>query len=127
MIDFHVVDAGAARTLADAPLESLDCFRVAFRSDLDAAVGKVTHPAVHAFAHRRRFDEETEADALDASADQVSTREAHVRNNKPSVRLYCSDSVRLAALPALLGLRLLLQLQRLRLDRRELLLLQHLV
>jgi hypothetical protein len=101
MIDLHLVDARAARALANASLEPFDGLRLAFRGDFDAAVGKVAHPPVYAFTNRRRLDEETEADALDASADQISTREAHAdaltaegQVEDPSVRLYFSATWR---------------------------------
>src|SRR5262249_15908478 len=95
MIDLHVVDARTARALANASLEPFDGFSLAFSGDFDTAVGKVAHPSVHPFANPRRPDEKTEADALDASADQISTREAHgdaliaeQQVEEPSVRLY---------------------------------------
>ena len=58
-------------------LEPFDRFRLAFRRRFDAAVGQVPHPAVQAFARRRRLGEVPEADALNAAADEISSRDAH--------------------------------------------------
>jgi hypothetical protein len=77
MIHVDVLDARARRTVANVPLESIDRFRVALGRDLDATVGQVPHPAVQAFAPRCILGEKPEADALNAPADRVSSRDAH--------------------------------------------------
>src|SRR2546423_10216183 len=76
---FHVhrVDARAARSVADGALEPLERFGIAFSRDLDAAIGQVAYPAVKSFARAGRFGEKSEANALNASADQKPSREAH--------------------------------------------------
>ena len=82
MIDFHVVDAGAARTVANASLESLDRLGFSFSRDFDAAVVQVPHPAVHAFAARRVLREKPKADALYTPADQEMARDPHTRKRR---------------------------------------------
>jgi hypothetical protein len=71
VIDVHTLHTRAGRAVADRPLETLDRLRLAFRERFDAAVREIPHPPVQAFAQRRRFGEESEADALHASTDQV--------------------------------------------------------
>jgi len=87
MLDLDLVDAGTGRAVPHVPLEAVECVRLAFRRDLDSAVGKISHPAVQTLAHCRRFGEEAEADALDASADQISTREAHAEETGRAIIL----------------------------------------
>ena len=77
MVDFDVVDAGAGWPVPHMPLESFERVSVAFRGDFDTAVGKISDPPVQTLAHRRRFGKEPKADALDTSADQIPTRDAH--------------------------------------------------
>jgi hypothetical protein len=71
VIDVHALDARAGRAVADRPLETLDRLRLAFRERFDAAVRQIPHPPVQAFAQSRRFGEESEADALHASTDEI--------------------------------------------------------
>src|SRR5205823_15110442 len=77
--DVDVVDARGRRAVAHRTLESIHRVGIAFGGDFDAAVGQVAHPPVDPFAHRRRFREEPESDALHAAADDISTRDAHLR------------------------------------------------
>jgi hypothetical protein len=71
VIDVHALYTRAGRAVADRPLESLDRLRLAFRERFDAAVRQVPNPPMQAFAQRDRFGEESEANALHASTDQV--------------------------------------------------------
>jgi hypothetical protein len=71
VVDIHALHARAWRAVADRPLETFDRLRLAFRERFDAAVRQIPHPPVQAFAQRRRFGEESEADALHASTDEV--------------------------------------------------------
>ena len=87
MVDFDLVDARAGRPVSHVPLEAFERVRIAFRGNFDAAVGKISNPAVQTFTHRRRFGKEAEADALDASADQISTREAHAEETGRAIIL----------------------------------------
>jgi hypothetical protein len=65
--------------MPDVTLEPLEGFGLALDGNLDPAVGQVPNPAVQPFAGRRPIGEESEADALNAAADQISSREAHAR------------------------------------------------
>ncbi len=76
-IDLDVLDACAGRPVPNVALEPFDRFGVAFGHDLHAAVGEIPHPAVQAFAARCVFGEKPEADALNAPADRVASRDAH--------------------------------------------------
>ena len=82
-ISKHQVVRAAAqarrRAVAHRTLESIHRVGIAFGGDFDAAVGQVADPPVDPFAHRRRFREEPESDALHAAADDISTRDAHLR------------------------------------------------
>ncbi|HEY2905043.1 MAG TPA: hypothetical protein VGJ29_04025 [Vicinamibacterales bacterium] len=77
MINLDLLDASAGRPVPNVALEPLDRFGIAFGHDLDAAVGQILNPAVQAFAARLVFSEEPEADALNASGDRVTSRDAH--------------------------------------------------
>ena len=46
VVDLHVLDARARRSVADRALEPFDRLGLAFGGRLDAAVGQVAHPAV---------------------------------------------------------------------------------
>src|SRR5437763_17036554 len=77
--DVDVVDARVRRAVAHRTLEPIHRVGLAFGRHIDAAVGQVADPPVDPFAHRRRFREEPESDALHAAADDISTRDAHLR------------------------------------------------
>jgi hypothetical protein len=68
--------------------KSIDRFPIAFSRHFDAAVGQIAHPAFDAFAARRRFGEEAETDALNTTADEISSRDPHItlRNGERGLR-----------------------------------------
>ena len=63
--------------MTDRVLESIDRVRLAFRQRLDAAVRQIADPAVQSFALRHRLGKESEADALDAAAHEISSGDPH--------------------------------------------------
>ena len=60
-----------------AAFEPLQRLGLTFGEDLDAAVGRVPHPAENSFAPGGGFGEVSEADALHAAANYVSPRDDH--------------------------------------------------
>src|SRR5262249_20417365 len=77
LLHVHRIDARPWRPAPDVTLKALEGFEIAFRQDLDAAVGTVRDPPVQPFQHRSIFDEKPKADALNAAADQVPARDPH--------------------------------------------------
>src|SRR6266699_3394938 len=77
VMNVEAIDARAAGTLPNHPLEARHRFRVALGGDFDAAVRQIAHPALDAFARGRVLGEEPEADGLDAPADEKPPRDAH--------------------------------------------------
>jgi hypothetical protein len=77
MVDLHVLDARAGRAMTDRMLEPRDRIRVAFGRRFDAAIRQITDPAVQSFALRHRLGKESEADALDAAAHEISSGDPH--------------------------------------------------
>jgi hypothetical protein len=73
----EVFDPCAGRAVPHFVLEPLERLRFSLRRDFDATVREVAHPAVQAFADCSSLGEKTEADALNASADNDSSRQAH--------------------------------------------------
>src|SRR5437867_2814435 len=71
------IHARAGRSLMELPFESLNRVGLAFRRRLDAAVGQVSHPTVDALTACHPLDEISKADALDAAADDIPSRNAH--------------------------------------------------
>src|SRR4051812_20663332 len=63
--------------MAHPVLEPVERFRVPFCRDFHTTVRKVPHPAVQALANCGRLCKPAEADALNASADDDSSRQAH--------------------------------------------------
>ena len=58
-------------------LEPAERFCVAFSGDLDATVPEIAHPTRDPFAAGGIGGEVPKADALDASADEISPRHTH--------------------------------------------------
>jgi urate oxidase len=58
-------------------LHAIDRLHVSLEQRFDAAVGEVSHPAVHAFRGGARLDEEPEPHALDPAADQQPSCDEH--------------------------------------------------
>src|SRR5262245_12030581 len=66
--DLHVINPRPRRSVPHRTLEPVEGLGVAFRGDLDPAVGRVPHPAVHAFAGGSGVDEVAEAHTLHATS-----------------------------------------------------------
>jgi len=108
VVHIDAIDAGAARPVSHGLFETRQRLGVALRGDFDAAVGKIPDPALNPFARRDVLREHAEADALDATADQIPPGDPHMllRSRRIHGRL---------------------RLERLRLDGIELLSLQQLI
>ena len=76
-IDDDVVHTGASRTLANRPLEALECLFVPLRLDLDGSVVTITDPTGQTFAPGRVVNEEPKADSLDAAEQDITSRGDH--------------------------------------------------
>lgn len=76
-VDLHVAHARTGRSAPHASLEPLDGLDVALDSDLNATVRQIADPSAQPFANSRSFGEKAEADALDAAADEIPSRDTH--------------------------------------------------
>jgi hypothetical protein len=68
--------------VAQVVLETVQRLPVSLPDRLDATVLPVANPALYPFAGRRVASEEAEPDALNAAADQVTSRETHAEKRK---------------------------------------------
>src|SRR5581483_3350287 len=75
--DVELVDAGVRRPVAHGVLEPADRLGLALGGDFHAAVVAVADPAGDALARGRVGREVSEPDALDAPAEEISSRHAH--------------------------------------------------
>ena len=78
--------------MTDRSLETLDCVRFTFRERLDAAVRQISHPAVQSFALSHRVGEESEPDALHATAHEVPSGSPHWKTAYDSMQSLDEES-----------------------------------
>src|SRR6187401_3882849 len=81
LLGLHVCDARLCRTAPDRGFHPIDRLVITLGHDLDASVGQVPHPAVHAFTRRHIVREPAEPDALDPPGHDVAPRDKHKRSS----------------------------------------------
>jgi hypothetical protein len=73
VVDVHALDASPGWAMTDCVLEPIDGVRLALRQRFDAPVRQIADPTVQSFALRHRVGEQSEPDALDAAAHEISS------------------------------------------------------
>ena len=73
-------------SVSQAMFEPIEPLPIALGGNLDAPVRGIPYPAVEAFAPRSFIREEAKPDALDASADEISSCEAHTEKELNYIR-----------------------------------------
>jgi hypothetical protein len=76
-LDPYRFHTGTGRSATHRGLDAVDRLTLTFEVDLDAAVGQVPDPPVHALDRGAFLGEEPETDALDAAADEQSSANLH--------------------------------------------------